>query len=498
MSFFLLGVTFLTVFATEAHCFSWRPRPADVGHQVTLQHPQRSSDNSVLLNKQSEKRLSNVYTTALQELQDLESEPLCHRIAARLLVNNCHLLDSQDDAKIHIDSGRAARDFVDSYAASLAICDLERGSFRIPVSCSKFRESTLATLSASPIPQIHVSTVEIDECLEGLAQSDSAWNTWVSYRHKALRFCDAARADHQKDENILLYQKITKILEKLTRDIEADMEERFHSLNRAYTAASQSVEDIGPHVRHLRTEMERASQILRDDLGRAAQDSRDVVESGLKETKVLHDLLELLARSVQEKTADIVSSQEVALQTSTKQLTNEVDILMAVLSAAISSSVSLQNQVVLAPILEYSVDQLKGMGKLEELAEDLLVKYDNHESRLDKAFRKTGQVLDILDATAASATGLQSSVFSSFGLSGVWPYIICPFLSLAMGSYGLQPSLVRNIWLVGFGELMGMVVSKADSYKDAFGFPSTVETPDLTLNDTFNTSLAGESILKSV
>lgn len=49
------------------------------------------------------------------------------------------------------------------------------------------------------------------------------------------------------------------------------MEERFHSLNRAYTAASQSVEDIGPHVRHLRTEMERASQILRDDLGRAAQ-----------------------------------------------------------------------------------------------------------------------------------------------------------------------------------------------------------------------------------
>ncbi|EXM23161.1 hypothetical protein V3481_010309 [Fusarium oxysporum f. sp. vasinfectum] len=503
MSFFLLGVTFLTVFATEAHCFSWRPRPADVGHQVTLQHPQRSSDNSALLNKQSEKRLSNVYTTALQELQDLESEPLCHRIAARLLVNNCHLLDSQDDAKVHIDSGRAARDFVDSYAASLAICDLERGSFRIPVSCSKFRESTLATLSASPIPQIHVSTVEIDECLEGLAQSDSAWNTWVSYRHKALRFCDAARADHQKDENILLYQKITKILEKLTRDIEADMEERFHSLNRAYTAASQSVEDIGPHVRHLRTEMERASQILRDDLGRAAQDSRDVVESGLKETKVLHDLLELLARSVQEKTADIVSSQEVALQTSTKQLNNEVDILMAVLSAAISSSVSLQNQVELtesrnADILEKQVKIEQGMGKLEELAEDLLVKYDNHESRLDKAFRKTGQVLNILDATAASATGLQSSVFSSFGLSGVWPYIICPFLSLAMGSYGLQPSLVRNIWLVGFGELMGMVVSKADSYKDAFGFPSTVETPDLTLNDTFNTSLAGESILKSV
>lgn len=45
---------------------------------------------------------------------------------------------------------------------------------------------------------------------------------------------------------------------------------------------------------------------------------------------------------------------------------------------------------------------------------------------------------------------------------------------------------------------MGMVVSKADSYKDAFGFPSIVETPASTFNDTFNASLSGENILKSV
>lgn len=139
-----------------------------------------------------------MYNIALRELQELESEPLCHRIAARLLVNNCHLLDGQDEATVHIDSGRATRDFVDSYAASLAICDLERGSFSIPPSCSKFREAALAALPVPAQPQLHVSTPEIDECLEGLARSDSAWNTWVSYRHKALRFCEAARADNEK------------------------------------------------------------------------------------------------------------------------------------------------------------------------------------------------------------------------------------------------------------------------------------------------------------
>lgn len=143
----------------------------------------------------------NKYEIALSELQALESEPLCHRIAASLLVNNCQLLDGRDEATIFTDSGRLARDFVDSFAASLAICDLERGSFSIPTACTRFRESALAKVPSPVKPHLHVSPAEVDKCLEGLAQSDSAWNTWVSYRHKALRFCEAARAENEKGES---------------------------------------------------------------------------------------------------------------------------------------------------------------------------------------------------------------------------------------------------------------------------------------------------------
>ena len=96
------------------------------------------------------------------------------------------------------DTGRTARDFVDAYAASLAICDLERGSFVIPLSCTSFREPTLTMLKPSERPHLHVSTGQIDECLHGLAKSDSAWNTWVSYRHKAVRFCEAAQSEIEK------------------------------------------------------------------------------------------------------------------------------------------------------------------------------------------------------------------------------------------------------------------------------------------------------------
>lgn len=172
-------------------------------------------------------RAALVYSTALDELHELESEPLCHRIAARLLVNNCQLLDGQDEATVVRDTGRATRDFVDFFAASLAICDLERGSFAIPTACYKFREATLAKLPTPSQPTLHVKSSEIDTCLGGLAESDSAWNTWVSYRHKALRFCEAARADNEKGKPGLL------------RKWRSGCANRFQTIISTYTADSQ-------------------------------------------------------------------------------------------------------------------------------------------------------------------------------------------------------------------------------------------------------------------
>ena len=121
-------------------------------------------------------RQLDAYEMTLQELRQLESEPFCHRIAARLLVNNCELLEGKDEATVLTDSGRQIRDFVDSYAASLAICDLERGSFIIPRECANFREAVLSHLPLGNTASLHVTSDEIDSCLAGLGASDSAWN----------------------------------------------------------------------------------------------------------------------------------------------------------------------------------------------------------------------------------------------------------------------------------------------------------------------------------
>ena len=125
---------------------------------------------------------------------------MCHRTAARIIANDCQILEGKDEASVLTDSGRQIRDFVDSYAASLAICDLERGSFFIPAECSKFREESLGRLPVSQQHDLHVSTEEIDACLTGLGKSHSAWITYHNYHDQALRFCEAARADNEKSK----------------------------------------------------------------------------------------------------------------------------------------------------------------------------------------------------------------------------------------------------------------------------------------------------------
>ncbi|KAH6900696.1 hypothetical protein B0T10DRAFT_571311 [Thelonectria olida] len=427
-----------------------------------------STDHAVPQANHQGHRLSNMFTMALNELQELESEPLCHRIAARLLVNNCHLLDGQDEATVHLDSGRAARDFVDSYAASLAICDLERGSFAIPSNCFKFREPALAALPVPKHPHLHVSTPEIDNCLEGLAQSDSAWNTWVSYRHKALRFCEVARAENEKDQSIHLHKRVTKILERLASQIELELEKKLQTFSRTVIETAHSVDSFAVQVDQLGVEL----GIVMTRLHHTAAESTTATEGGLEVAKNLQLLLTLLLRTTMDATAEVAASHETALQVISKSAKQELEILTSVLSAALASSASLQHQIDATQIrtkeiLQNQADVEAGMEKLEQIADDLLDKFGDHEGRLDEAQRKAAHLLETLDAVTVSATSFGSSIFGGLKLSAAWPYIICPVASLIMGSYRLEPSIGRNLWLVGIGEMVGFLISSARHYADA-------------------------------
>ncbi|KAI0477571.1 hypothetical protein GGR56DRAFT_692242 [Xylariaceae sp. FL0804] len=267
---------------------------------------------------------SSSYELALDELQELESEPLCHRTAARLLVDNCQLLEGRDEATVLTDSGHKIRDFVDSFAASLAICDLERGSFVIPRECAKFRETELSQLALLNTAHLHVTSREIDACLSGLGASDSAWNTWVSYRHKALRFCEAARVDNDRAQNILLFERLTNIMSRLADDVDEGFGRRMDDIDHRTQATSDKIESLSPQLERLQEGLKSAEHMLSSRLLNALQESTDSIQTGIANADNLQKMLELILKGAVDGHTGVAAAHEHSLQVQARNMTDEI------------------------------------------------------------------------------------------------------------------------------------------------------------------------------
>jgi hypothetical protein len=149
-----------------------------------------------------------VYQKAMLELKRLEEEPICHRMAARLLMSNCQGLENISEQDYKLTSASIERHHVESFAASLAMCDMERARFDIPGACTPFRSSALhKAIRGNGI--LLVSPEQVSACLEALGQDHSHWMTWLSYRDKALLFCRGARVDI--DKGILIVSSYCRI-----------------------------------------------------------------------------------------------------------------------------------------------------------------------------------------------------------------------------------------------------------------------------------------------
>ncbi|CAP66786.1 uncharacterized protein PODANS_4_7140 [Podospora anserina S mat+] len=365
----------------------------------------------------------------------MESEPLCHRVAARLLVNNCELVDGKNEATMLTDSGRQLRDFVDSYAASLAICDLERGSFKIPNECAKFREPSLTQIAMRSEPQLHVTPSEIGLCLSALAASDAAWSTWVSYRHKALRFCEAARADNEK----------------------AELQKRMDDLDNRARQSMENLDRLAPKVDELGEGLSRLESYLSGDLDFAMRKATESMQDSLENAEGLQKLLGLLFANVLDGSSRAAHAHETSLQ-QTKRVNDGMGALIDIVSTAMASSASLT--VALAQrqdALEQGVDRI--LAATEKLSDEV----EDHTSMLKQAKNITNEILDALEETAAAALTVNESMFKTATTKSWWPFLVCPSASLVLGSYGMPPSMLRNFGLLAFGEAIGFLVS---SYGD--------------------------------
>ncbi|OIW24396.1 hypothetical protein CONLIGDRAFT_718356 [Coniochaeta ligniaria NRRL 30616] len=484
-----LGLALFVIFSPPALSISWRS-------EVKVRPPLQSPSDAL----QHQLRLPDVYAVALNELKELEAQPLCHRVAARLLVNNCQLLDGKDEATILTDSGRQLRDFVDSYAASLAICDLERGAFKIPYQCAKFRESALSQLAMRNEAYMHVTSKEIDSCLSALGVSDSAWNTWVSYRHKALRFCEAARADNEKAQSVLLYQRLTKIIAKLTDGVEAELQKRMSDLDNRAREAAERVDQLNPHIDQLRDGLARVEKYLARDMEQAVRQSEAWIKGGMEHAMNLEQMLAVLLKTAMDGNAKVAAAHGESVELATRKANDELSAFVSVIASAAASSMALQNQIELSRLqaaeLAARQDSLEqGIDRLIVASETLASKHEDHAYLLRQASNITTELLDTLEEAASAATRIGKSVFDTSISGAWWPYMICPAVSLVMGSYGLPPSILRNLGLIAAGEAFGFMIASFDDIRQTFDSLSAFETYEdvcVEVFDDFNQTAAGD------
>ncbi|KAI0864438.1 hypothetical protein F4860DRAFT_464117 [Xylaria cubensis] len=449
----------LLVLGNATSALLWHGRTKTVS--VREQPPILESGNSPSQLLRIGARQPSLYELALNELQELESEPLCHQTAARLLVNSCHLLEGKDEATVLTDSGHKIRDFVDSYAASLAICDLERGRFTIPAECFKFQESTLSQLPIRDDAVLHVTSAEINSCLSGLGASGSAWNTWISYKHKALRYCEAARVDNDKAQSIILFQRLTKIMSSLADEVDVKTEQRMSNLDLRTQAVEEKIESLSPLLGKLQHNLEHADQMLSRDLLQGLKKSHYQIISGVKSAEHLEKMLQAILQDAMNYRAEAAATHDQSLQLMSRQASLETDIMVSNMAAAIAAAAALQNDIEATRIhssdLESRQDNLEqGMQRLIDISDKLAGKYDAHTDILQQAQNITNEILDTLENTAAAVSvGFLGQDF----MKSLWSYVGCPFLFLITGSYGLSSSMLRNLSLIALGETTCPIIS---------------------------------------
>ncbi len=131
---------------------------------------------------------------------------------------------------------------------------------------------------------------------------------------------------------------------------------------------------------------------------------------------------------------------------------------------------------------------LQGLGRLVAATETLSSKFDTHAELLSQANNVTNDIVGILEVTSAKAALINESLRQEVAHHGWWPYIVCPTVSLVMGSYGLPPSAFRNLGLLALGEVVGLLVSFSTAFNGTFTYPrmgAAVNTTALPLGSQF-------------
>ncbi|TAQ89372.1 hypothetical protein B7494_g2329 [Chlorociboria aeruginascens] len=380
----------------------------------------------------SKSRKTEIYTKAMVELKRLEEEPLCHRVAAQLLMNNCQGLENISEQEYQLQSPRLQRHHVESFAASLAICDLERGRFVIPNACMPFSSSVLFRVSQDRKGNLQVSPDQVGECLEALGQDHSHWNTWLSYRDKALLFCRAARLDIDKDQSILLHKQLTKIMTEFATELDYDLKCQMEKMAEYAHATNLYFEGVRSQAELMANKFHKTYEEM--DLG-----LKSSMKSAMGTAEDIHQLVKTIFITALQGNAEMAANQEQAVSVTANAATLHLEAMKASYND-------------IHGILKMIDSRMVSMGTRQDTMEikfiNIATLLQNHTDALEQATFAASEIHKNLEKASAAA----SSMSLIGNLSSYVPRVGCALGFVIIGSYRLPPSLIVNggLGLAGF------------------------------------------------
>ncbi|CAK7270107.1 hypothetical protein SEPCBS57363_003936 [Sporothrix epigloea] len=178
-----------------------------------------------------------------------------------------------------------------------------------------------------------------------------------------------------------------------------------------------------------------------------------------------------MVKSALEAKSEMADAHKQSVGMVVQSTNSQLDLVSSAIQSAIASTASLGQEIEYSHLQTASIaarqESLeKGMIQLASVTQSLMANMSDHTRLLAQASNLTNDMLDTLEATAAATSTIQNALSGYGERAKWWPFVVCPMVSLVMGSYGLPPSIVRNIGLLTFGEMLGVMISSYGHFRD--------------------------------
>ncbi|KAI9736564.1 MAG: hypothetical protein M1818_006075 [Claussenomyces sp. TS43310] len=418
----------------------------------------------------SKRKGSEIFSTALAQVQSLKKSNSCHRTAARVFLDSCQYLEEfavsdvsepPDNNLMHI------MDYMYGYALSLSMCDLGAARQRAPASCQHFHESVLQTLpTRAGAHSLHVSHQQVHNCMEDLYSDINFWTSFTNNKAKATLFCQLARLDIEQDLAIVRLEQALNAVAKVMDNLETQLERsklefaRQRDTTRSYFGSLNKMfgilkEDVMNTVNATRSGLVDFTKDVRDsfqNFGEQLDDCKQALGSFSRMILMTHAEHASAHAQVVEEATDLAVNIRKS-NTEVRDFNVNVDILSTNFAALANSLEILQQRQDLMDT--QSSYALRLMENITEQLHAITQLGENHTLVLAQARKMANGLLVEIDQVRSTASVLDNTL----GIS--WSMLLgFPCTAVVLGSYGLKPSMMRNISLM----LSGFMVSTALTY----------------------------------